>query len=158
VVGDAAVDPASEPAEPAEPAEPVPASKHSRDVEKDKQPGEYAPSEMKRTASHINASKTFLPTHRLVLRSHVGHQPEEVGAEIRHLLEELVDLREQQRKASSKEDEVVSRLRVALGYIENSTMRNLFEGDKLSRWGDSAGAYSPDGDTLRPRKRARRSS
>jgi hypothetical protein len=37
-----------------------------------------------------------------VLRSHVGHQREEIGAEIRRILEELVDLREQQRKASSK--------------------------------------------------------
>jgi hypothetical protein len=150
-VGDAAVDPASEP------AEPVPAGKHSCDGEKDKQPEEYASSEMKRTTSPINASKTFLPTHRLVLRSHVGHQPEEIDAEIRRLLEELADLREQQRKASSREDEVVFRLHVALGYIEHSTQRSLFEGDKLSRWGDGAGAYSPDDDTLRPRKRARSS-
>jgi hypothetical protein len=127
-------------------------------MEKDKQPGEHASSEMKGTASHINARKTFLPMHRLVLRSYVEHQPEDVGAEVRRLLEELVDLREQQRKASSKEDEVVSRLHVALGYIEHSTQRSLFKSDKLSRWGDSAGAYSPDDDTLRPRKRARRSS
>jgi hypothetical protein len=151
-VGDAAVNPASEPAEPA------PASKHSCNGEKDKQAEEYASSEMKRTTSPINASKTFLPTHRLVLRSHVGHQPEEIDAEIRRLLEELVDLREQQKKASSREDEVVSRLQVAFGYMEHSTQRSLFEGDKLSRWGDSAGAYGPDDDTLRPRKRARRSS
>jgi hypothetical protein len=54
VAGDATVDLASEPAEPA------PASKHSRDMKKDKQPGEYASSKMKRTASHIDASKTFL--------------------------------------------------------------------------------------------------
>jgi hypothetical protein len=93
-----------------------------------------------------------------VLRSHVGHQPEEIGAEIRRLLEELVDLREQQRKTSSKEDKVVSRLQVALGYMKHSTQRSLFEGDKLSRCGDSAGAYSPDDNTLRPKKRARRSS
>jgi hypothetical protein len=151
-VGDAAVDPASEP------AEPVPASKHSCHGEKDKQPEEYASSEMKRTTSPTNASKTFLPTHRLVLRSHVEHQPEEIGAGIRRLLEELVDLREQQRKASNKEDEVFSSLHVALGYIEHSTQRSLFEGNKLSRWEDSTGAYSPDDETLRPRKRARRSS
>jgi hypothetical protein len=122
-------------------------------MEKDEQPGEYASSEMKRTAS-----KTFLPMHRLVLRSHLGHQPDEIGAEIRRLVEELVDLREQQRKASSKEDEVVSRLHVALGYVEHSTQRSLFKDDKLSSWADSAGAYSPDDHTLRPRKRARRSS
>jgi hypothetical protein len=121
-------------------------------MEKDKQPGEDASSETKRTAS-----KTFLPMHRLVLRSHVGHQPDEISAEIRRLLEELVDLREQQRKASSREDEVVFRLHVALGYIEHSTQRSLFEGDKLSGWGHGAGAYSPDDDTLRPRKRARSS-
>jgi hypothetical protein len=102
-------------------------------MEKDKQPGEYASSKMKRTASHIDASKTFLPTHRPVLRSHVEHQPDEISAEIRRLLEELVDLREQQRKALSREDEVVFRLHVALGYIEHSTQRSLFEGDKLSR-------------------------
>jgi hypothetical protein len=107
---------------------------------------------MKRTTSPINASKTFLPTHRLVLRSHVEHQPEEIGAKIRRLLEELVDLREQQRKASNKENEVFSRLHVALGYIEHSTQRSLFEGNKLSRWEDSTGAYSPDDDTLRPGK------
>jgi hypothetical protein len=90
-----------------------------------------------------------------VLRSHLGHQPDEIGAEIRRLVEELVDLREQQRKASSKEDEVVSRLYVALGYVEHSTQRSLFKDDKLSSWADSAGAYSPDNNTLRPRKRAR---
>jgi hypothetical protein len=151
-VGDAAVDPTSGPADPA------PASKHSRDMEKDRQSGVYASSEMKRTSSPINASETFLPTHRLLLRSHVGHQPKEISAEIRSLLEELVDLREQQRKASNKEDEVVSRLQVALGYIEHSTQRSLFDGGKLSRSWDSAGAYSPDDDTLRPKKRARRSS
>jgi hypothetical protein len=150
-VGDAAVNPALELAELA------PASKHSCNREKDKQAEEYASSEMKRTTLPINASKTFLPTHRLVLRSHVGHQPEEINAEIRRLLEELVDLREQQKKALSREDEVVSRLQVAFGYMEHSTQRSLFEGDKLSRWGDSAGAYGPDDDTLRPRKRARRS-
>jgi hypothetical protein len=127
-------------------------------MQKDKQPEEYASSEMKRTTSPINASKTFLPTHQLVLRSYVGHQLEEIDAEIRRLLEELVDLREQQRKASSREDEVVSRLQVAFGYMEHSTQRSLFEGDKLSRWGDDAGAYGPDDDTLRPRKRARRNS
>jgi hypothetical protein len=73
-------------------------------------------------------------------------------------MEELVDLREQQREASSKEDEVASRLQAALGHIEHSTQRSLFEGDKLSRWGDDAGAYGPDDDTLCPRKRARRIS
>jgi hypothetical protein len=46
-----------------------------------------------------------------MLRTHAGRQPEEIGAQIRRLLEELVDLREQQRKTSSKEDGVVSRLK-----------------------------------------------
>jgi hypothetical protein len=93
-----------------------------------------------------------------MLRTHAGRQPEEIAAEIRRLLEELVDLREQQKKTSSKEDDVVSRLQGALGYIGRSTQRSLFEGGKLSKWGDSAGAYGPVDDALCPRKRARRSS
>jgi hypothetical protein len=125
-------------------------------MEKDRQPGEDASSEIKRTP--VNTSKTLLSTHRLMLRTRAGHQSEEIGADIRRLLEELVDLREQQKKISSKEDDVVSRLQGALGYIGRSTQQSLFEGDKLSRWGDSAGAYGPDNDALRPRKRPRRSS
>jgi hypothetical protein len=126
-------------------------------VEEDKR---YASSEMQKTASHINASKNLLPTHRLMLRTHAGHQPEEIGAEIQRLLEELVDLREQQRKASSKEDDLISRLQGALGYIGCTTQRSLLEGDKISKLdgGDSFGTYGPDNDALRPRKRARRSS
>jgi hypothetical protein len=67
--------------------------------------------------------------------------------------EELVDLREQQRKTSSKEDDVVSRLQGTLRYIGHSTHRNLFEGDKLSRWGDRAGAYGPDDHALSPKEK-----
>jgi hypothetical protein len=88
-----------------------------------------------------------------MLRTHAGRQPEEIGAQIRRLLGELVDLREQQRKTSSKEDDVVSRLQGTLRYIEHSTQRNLFEGDKLSRWGDRAGAYGPDDHALSPKEK-----
>jgi hypothetical protein len=92
-----------------------------------------------------------------MLRTHAGHQPEEIGAEIQRLLEELVDLREQQRKASSKEDDLISRLQEALGYTGHSTQRGLFEGGKFSRWGDSIGSCSSDNGALHPWKRARQS-
>jgi hypothetical protein len=87
-------------------------------------------------------------------RTHAGRQPEEIGAQIRRLLGELVDLREQQRKTSSKEDDVVSRLQGTLRYIGHSTQRNLFDGDKLSRWGDRAGACGPDDHALSPKEKS----
>jgi hypothetical protein len=152
VVRDDAVHPASEPAEPAESA---PASKQSGDEKKDEQPGECAPRETRGAASHINASKTLLPTHRLVLRSHVGHQPEENSTEVADLLDELEDLIGQQKHISSKVDDVVSRLQEAL---KQSTHRSLAKSVKLVRWADSASAYGSDDDTRRPRKRARGSS
>jgi t-SNARE complex subunit (syntaxin) len=141
VVIDDAIHQASEPAEPAEPAA---ASKQSGDKKKDEQPGECASRETRGAASHINASKTLLPTHGLVLRSHVGHQAEKNGTEVADLLDELEDLTEQQKHISSKVDDVVSRLQEAL---EQST----------HRW-NSARAHGPDDDTRRPGKRARRSS
>jgi hypothetical protein len=93
-----------------------------------------------------------------MLRTHAGHQPKEIDAEIRRLLGELVDLREQQRMASSKEDDVISRLQGALGHTGHSTQRGLFEGGKLSRWGNSVSSYNPDNGALHPWKRARQSS
>ena len=57
-----------------------------------------------------------------MLKTYAWRQPpEEIGAEIRRLLEELADLREQQRETSSKEDDLVSQLQGALGYIGRST-------------------------------------
>jgi hypothetical protein len=101
-------------------------------MEKDKQPGEDALSKIKRTTSPVKASKTLLSTHQLMLRTHAGHQPKEIDAEIRRLLGKLVDLREQQRKASSKENNGISCLQGALGYTGHSTQRGLFESGKLS--------------------------
>jgi thiamine kinase-like enzyme len=135
--------------------EPAPASKQSGDKKEDKQPGECASRETRVTASHINAGKTLLPTHRLVLKSHVGHQPEKNGTEVAELLEELNDLIEHQKHISSKVDDVVSRLQEAL---KQSTHRSLAKSGKLVRWADSASAYGSNDDTRRPRKRARRSS
>jgi hypothetical protein len=140
------------PAEPAEPAEPAPASKQSGDERKDEQPGECALRETQGTASHINASKTPLPTHRPALRSHIGHQPEENGTEVADLLNELDDLVEEQNHISSKVDNVVSRLRKALEPTQGRSRR----GGKFVRWADSAGVQGRDDDTSRPKKRARR--
>jgi hypothetical protein len=132
--------------------EPALASKQSGDKEKDEQPGECASLETRGATSHIDASKTLLPTHRLVLRSHVGHQAEKNGTEVADLLDELNDLMEQQKHIPSKVEDMVSRLQEAL---EQSTHRSLAKSGKLVRWADSARAHGPDDDTRRPRKRAR---
>jgi hypothetical protein len=94
----------------------------------------------------------LLPSHRLALRSHIGHQPEENGTKVADLLDELEDLMEQQKHISSKVDDVVSRLQEVL---KQSTHRSLAKSGKLVRWADGASAYGPDDDTRRPRKRAR---
>jgi len=68
------------------------------------------------------------------------------------LLDELNDLMKQQKRISSKVDDVVSRLQEAL---KQSTHRSLLKGGNLVKWSESASAYGPDDDTHRPRKRAR---
>lgn len=130
-----------------EPSEPVPASKHSGDKRKVEQPGECASCEPGETASKINASKTFLPANRLVLSSHVGHQPEDNGTEVVDLLDELNDLMELQKRISSKVDDVVSRLK-------QFTQRSLLKGGNHVRWAESASAHDLGDDKHRPRKRA----
>ncbi|KAF2844249.1 hypothetical protein T440DRAFT_484323 [Plenodomus tracheiphilus IPT5] len=146
VVKDDTVHPGSEPAEPA------PASKQSGDKKMDEQPGECASRETRETVSHINASETVLPTHRLVLRSHVVHQPEENGTKVEDLLDQLNVLVEQQKHISSKVGDVVSRLQEAL---KQDTHRSLPKGGRLVRWADSVSAHGPGDETHRPRKRAR---
>jgi ElaB/YqjD/DUF883 family membrane-anchored ribosome-binding protein len=94
---------------------------------------------------------SLLPSHRLVLRSHIEHQPEENGTEVADLLDELEDLMEQQKHISSKVDDVVSRLQEAL---KQSTHRSLAKSGKPVIWADSASAHGSDDDTRPPRKRA----
>ena len=113
---------------------------------------ECASRETRETASYINASKIILPTHRLLLRSHVGHQPEDNGTEVADLLDELNDLTGRQKHISSMVDDVVYRLQEAL---KQPNHRSLPKSGKLVRWADSASTHGSDDDIRRPRKRAR---
>jgi hypothetical protein len=59
-------------------------------------------------------------------------------------LDELNDLMEQQKRISSKVDDVVSCLQKVL---KQSTPRSLSKGEKFVGWADSASAHGPDDDT-----------
>ncbi|CAN9240465.1 unnamed protein product [Alternaria alternata] len=130
VISDENVYPASEPAKPA------PASKQSGDRKNNEQPGECTSHETRGTASYINAR----------------YQPEKNGTEVADLLDELNNLMERQKHIASMVDDIVSRLQEAL---KQSTDRSLLKGGNHVRWAESASAHGLDGDTHRPRKRAR---
>ncbi|CAN9359931.1 unnamed protein product [Alternaria alternata] len=86
------------------------------------------------------------------------HQPEENETEIQRLLDDLDDLREQQKHLSIQEDGVLSRLQEALRYKGKTTQSSLPKSHKIHRWADSVDAYSSGDDTHRLSKRARKSS
>jgi hypothetical protein len=104
---------------------------------------------------HTKNSKTLLPTHRLVLRSHVGHQPEEDGTDVADLLNKLKDLMEQQKRILREVNEVVSRLQKA---PDQSSHRRLPNGGRSVKWAYNASAHGPKDGIGPPRKRVRESS
>ena len=93
-----------------------------------------------------------------ILRDRAGHQLEEKDTEIQRLWNELNDLRAEQKLLSIREDDVISRLQDAVGYKEKPTQSSLRKSHKILRWAGSIDDYSPDNDTHRLGKRARKSS
>lgn len=149
LVKDNIIYPASEPAKPAQ------ASQQSGDEKNEEKPGECTSRETKEAVSYTNDSKVVFPTDWTLLRNHIGYKPEESGTEIADLLDELKDVNDEIRYLQDKAEKLVSRLQEA---FKQTIHKTLHTSSKLVRWVDSTGTSSPNDDTHRARKRARRSS
>jgi hypothetical protein len=104
------------------------------------------------------ASKIFFPAHLLVLRNHVARQSEQDDAKIQCLWDELNHLREQKKNLSIQEDNVLSRLYEAVGYIGKTSQSSPPKSRKTLRWANSVDDRDSDEDIRRSNKRARNSS
>jgi hypothetical protein len=103
-------------------------------------------------------SMIFFPAHLLVLRNRVARQSEQDDARIQCLLDELNDLREQKKRLLIQEDNVLSRLHEALGYMGKTSQSSPPKSHKTLRWANSVDDHDLDEDIRRPNKRARNSS
>ena len=104
------------------------------------------------------ASKIFFPVHLLVLKNLVARQSEQHDAGIKRLWDELNDLREQKKNLSIQEDNVLSRLYEALGYMGKTSQSSPPKSHKTLRWANSVDNRDSDEDICRSNKRARNSS
>ena len=104
------------------------------------------------------AGKIFFPAHLLVLKNLVARQSEQHDAGIKHLWDELKDLREQKKRLSIQEDIVLSRLYEAVGYIGKTSQSSPPKSRKTLRWANSVDDRDSDEDIRRSNKRARNSS
>ncbi|CAN9281302.1 unnamed protein product, partial [Alternaria alternata] len=104
------------------------------------------------------AGKIFFPTHLLVLKNLVARQSEQHDAGIKRLWDELKDLREQKKRLYIQEDNVLSRLYEALGYMAKTSQSRPSKSHKTLRWANNVDDHDPDEDIRRSNKRARNSS
>jgi hypothetical protein len=104
------------------------------------------------------ASKIFFPAHLLVLKNLVARQSEQHDAGIQRLWDELNDLREQKKQLYIQEDNVLSRLYEALGYMAKTSKSRPSKSHKTLRWANNVDDHDPDEDIRRSNKRARNSS
>ena len=103
-------------------------------------------------------SMIFFPAHLLVLRNRVARQSEQDDARIQCLWDELNDLREQKKRLWIQEDNVLSRLYEALGYLGKTSQSSPPKSHKTLRWANSVDNRDSDEDICRSNKRARNSS
>ena len=103
-------------------------------------------------------SMIFFPAHLLVLRNRVARQSEQDDARIQHLWDELNDLREQKKNLSIQEDNVLSRLYEAVGYMGKTSQSSPPKSRKTLRWANSVDDRDSDEDIRRSNKRARNNS
>jgi hypothetical protein len=100
----------------------------------------------------------FYPAHLLVLRNRVARQSEQDDARIQCLWDELNDLREQKKQLYIQEDNVLSRLYEALGYMGKTSQSRPSKSYKTLRSANSVDDHDPDKDIRRSNKIARNSS
>jgi hypothetical protein len=93
-----------------------------------------------------------------VLKNLLARQSEQDHARIKRLLDELNDLREQKKHLSIQEDNVLSRLYEALGYMGKTSQSSPPKSHKTLRWANSVDDRDSDEDIRRSNKRARNSS
>ncbi|CAI9634691.1 unnamed protein product [Alternaria burnsii] len=85
-------------------------------------------------------------------------QSEQHDAGIKRLWDELNDLREQKKQLYIQEDNVLSRLYEALGYMAKTSQSRPSTSHKTLRWANNVDDHDPDEDIRRSNKRARNSS
>jgi hypothetical protein len=93
-----------------------------------------------------------------VLKNLQARQSKQDHARIKRLWDELNDLREQKKHLSIKEDNVLSRLYEALGYLGKTSQSSPPKSHKTLRWANSVDNHDSDEDICRSNKRARNSS
>jgi hypothetical protein len=93
-----------------------------------------------------------------VLKNLLARQSKQDHARIKSLWDELNDLREQKKNLSIKEDNVLSRLYEALGYLGKTSQSSPPKSHKTLRWANSVDNRDSDEDICRSNKRARNSS
>ena len=93
-----------------------------------------------------------------VLKNLQARQSKQDHARIKRLWDELNDLREQKKHLSIKEDNVLSRLYEALGYLGKTSQSSPPKSHKILRWANSVDNRDSDEDICRSNKRARNSS
>jgi hypothetical protein len=93
-----------------------------------------------------------------VLKNLLARQSKQDDARIQHLRDELNDLREQKKQLAIQEDNVLSRLYEALGYMDKTSQLSPPKSHKTLRWANSVDDHNPDEDIRRFNKRARNSS
>jgi hypothetical protein len=93
-----------------------------------------------------------------VLKNLLARQSKQDHARIKRLWDELNDLREQKKNLSIKEDNVLSRLYEALGYLGKTSQSSPPKSHKTLRWANSVDNRDSDEDICHSNKRARNSS
>jgi hypothetical protein len=104
------------------------------------------------------ASKSLFLAHMSVLKNLLARQFEQDHARIKHLWDELNDLREQKKHLSIQEDNVLSRLYEALGYMGKTSQSSPPKSHKILRWANNVNNRDSDEDIRRSNKRARNNS
>lgn len=93
-----------------------------------------------------------------VLKNLLARQSKQDHARIKRVCDELNDLREQKKNLSIKEDNLLSRLYEALGYLGKTSQSSPPKSHKTLRWANSVDNRDSDEDICRSNKRARNSS